>query len=87
MQEGRPRESLVLFDTPIEVSHSLASLVVSFNIRSIFVQIGPSVDPSDPFRKQFGGKLSGAFVFSNCVKFELNQPVTVSLFELMEFMK
>ena len=39
MQEGRPRESLVLFDTPIE--------------------IGPSVDPSDPFKKSFGSSKRG----------------------------
>ena len=36
MQEGRPRESLVLFDTPIE--------------------IGPSSDINDPFKRSFGGK-------------------------------
>jgi len=38
MLEGKPRESLVLYDTPIEIA--------------------AGVDPNDPFKKNFGCKLS-----------------------------
>jgi hypothetical protein len=37
MIEGRPRQSLVLYENPIEITGGM--------------------DPNDPFKKSFGGKL------------------------------
>ena len=45
MQEGRPRESLVLFDTPIEVSSTLVKItgmLLSFRSDLVLTQMTPS---------------------------------------------
>ena len=51
MLEGKPRESLVLYDTPTEVGRTP---LLSYDF---FDQIAAGVDPNDPFKKNFGCKL------------------------------
>ena len=50
MIEGRPRESLVQYENPIEVG-------ITIEGSCFIIQISAGQDPRDPFKKTFGCKL------------------------------
>ena len=54
MIEGRPRESLVQYENPIEVSRLSVHQPVP-------LQISGGQDPNDPFKKSFGKSHTNPF--------------------------